>query len=147
ILRNVVIERRSLDFRAASRPLMMRDLIRYMPAYDFRTDKYCGKESEKYYCTHSVITSIARTFACHSSCERSISRTIPSISACLSDILPAIISRVCGLRAFARLTAISANSRIASAYLSSSARIFRVYRRSEERRVGKESKEREAREQ
>src|SRR5699024_11622339 len=26
----------------------------YMPAHDFRTDKYCGKESEKYYCTHSL---------------------------------------------------------------------------------------------
>src|SRR5690625_2895748 len=25
-----------------------------MPAHDFRTDKYCGKESEKYYCTHSL---------------------------------------------------------------------------------------------
>src|SRR5690625_762600 len=25
-----------------------------MPAHDFCTDKYCGKESEKYYCTHSL---------------------------------------------------------------------------------------------
>src|SRR5690625_42872 len=31
-----------------------RTLFRYMPAYDFRTDKYCAKESEKYYCTHSL---------------------------------------------------------------------------------------------
>src|SRR5690625_329504 len=31
-----------------------RYLIRYIPAHDFRTDKYCGKESEKYYCTHSL---------------------------------------------------------------------------------------------
>src|SRR5690625_1359393 len=31
-----------------------RSLFRYIPAHDFCTDKYCGKESEKYYCAHSM---------------------------------------------------------------------------------------------
>src|SRR5690625_4505706 len=57
-----------------------RTLFRYMSAHEFRTDKYCGKESEKYYCTHSTpsfysaISSIARIFSCIASFIRSICR-------------------------------------------------------------------------
>src|SRR5699024_3270139 len=92
----------------------------------FYGDKYSDKESEEYYVIHSLITSIALFFASHSLFIRSISVSNPSISACLSDILSAINSRVFGLRALARFIAISDNSRKACAYSSSDWRILRV---------------------
>src|SRR5690625_2240232 len=59
--------------------------------------------------SHSLITSIALSFACHSSCIRSILRATPSAYACFSAILLSISPLVLGLGADRKSTRLNSS--------------------------------------